>query len=74
MQDFFRCDSGYEDGAPQVAHNACHKLVLDMHYECRVQSIVTYNAKYLSRKVTKAVARTMMLTKEEFMKVHMQHL
>ena len=72
MQNFFRCEPGYEDGAPQVAFNVCHKLVLDMHYECRVQAVVTYHAQYLFRKVTKEQARTMSLTKEEYMKVNVQ--
>ena len=33
MQDFYRCEPGYEAIAAQVADTACRKLVKDMHYE-----------------------------------------
>jgi len=36
MQDFYRCDEGYEERAAIVAHNQCVKLVKDMHYEAQV--------------------------------------
>jgi hypothetical protein len=36
--------------------------VKDMHYEVRVQAIITYNAVFLGMKVTKANARSMTLT------------
>jgi hypothetical protein len=41
MQDFFRCDAGYEARADVVATTSCKKLVVDMHYEARIQAIVT---------------------------------
>jgi hypothetical protein len=31
MQDFFRCEAGYEAGADVVATTSCKKLVVDMH-------------------------------------------
>ena len=36
MQDFYRCELGYEAMVAQVADIACRKLVKDMHYEARV--------------------------------------
>ena len=39
MQDFFRCDAGYEARADVVATTCCKKLVVDMHYEARIQAI-----------------------------------
>ena len=42
MQDFYRCEAGYEDRANQVANKACFKLVKDMHYEAHIQAVVQY--------------------------------
>jgi hypothetical protein len=41
MQDFFRCDARYEARADVVATTSCKKLVVDMHYEARIQTIIT---------------------------------
>ena len=38
MQDFFRCDAGYEARADVVATTSCKKLVVDMHYEARIEA------------------------------------
>ena len=73
MQDFFRCQEGYEAKAASVAHKACYKLVKDMHYEARVQAIVTYNATYLGSKINKTQARNMRLTREEYIQVNIEH-
>ena len=70
MQDFFRCEPGYEAIAAQVADTACRKLVKDMHYEARVQAIVSYCAEYEKRKVKKEEARNIFLTREEYLKVN----
>ena len=53
IQDFFRCEPGWEVAARAVANKACHKLVGVMHYEARLQAIVTYNATFEFSKVTK---------------------
>jgi hypothetical protein len=37
MQDFFRCEAGYEGRADVVATTSCKKLVVDMHYEARTR-------------------------------------
>jgi hypothetical protein len=36
-----------------VATMSCKKLVVDMHYEARIQAIVTYHGSILREKVTK---------------------
>jgi hypothetical protein len=45
-----------------VATTSCKKLVVDMHYEARIQAIVTYHDSVLGEKVSKKDARTMSLT------------
>ena len=48
---------------------ATKKLVKDMHYEARVQAIIDYYAQHRGMKVKKEEARTMNLTREQFLKV-----
>ena len=67
MQDFFRCEEGYEGQAAVVAHEADKKLVKDMHYEARIQAIIDYYANYRRMKVKKEEARTMKLTWEQYL-------
>jgi hypothetical protein len=33
MQDFFKCEDGYEARVDVVATTSCKKLVMDMNYE-----------------------------------------
>ena len=70
MQDFFRCEAEYEARADVVATTSCKKLVVDMHYEARIQSIVTYHNFVLGEKVTKQQARTMLLTRDQYLQVN----
>jgi hypothetical protein len=53
MHDFFRCEGGYEARADVVATTSCKKLVVDMHYEARIQASVSYHGSVLGEKVTK---------------------
>jgi hypothetical protein len=53
MQDFFKCEDGYEARADVVATTSCKKLVMDMNYEARMQDIVSYHSFVLGDKVTK---------------------
>jgi hypothetical protein len=69
MQDFFRCEAGYEARADVVATTSCKKLVVDMHYEARIQAIVSYHGSVLGEKVTKQQARTMSLTRDQYLQV-----
>jgi hypothetical protein len=39
--------------ADVVATTSCKKLVVDMHYEARIQTIVSYHGSVLGEKVTK---------------------
>jgi hypothetical protein len=54
MHDFFRCEAGYEAREDVVATTSCKKLVVDMHYEARIQA--TYHGSVLGEKVTKQQA------------------
>jgi hypothetical protein len=36
MQDFYRCESPFEEKARAVAKEACKNLIHNMHYEARV--------------------------------------
>jgi hypothetical protein len=36
MQDFYRCEAGYEARTDVVATTSYKKLVVDMHYEARI--------------------------------------
>ena len=56
--------------AAQVADTACRKLVKNMHYEVRVQAVITYCADVEKRKVGKDVARNMFLTREQYLRVN----
>jgi hypothetical protein len=70
MRDFFKCEAGYEGRVDVVATMSCKKLVVDMHYEARIQSIVTYHNFVLGEKVTKQQARTMSLTRDQYLQVN----
>ncbi|TVU26594.1 hypothetical protein EJB05_29148, partial [Eragrostis curvula] len=69
MWDFFRCEPGKEAMAAHVMNNACRKLVRDMHYESRVQTIITYYATARQMRVEKKEARTIELTREQYILV-----
>ncbi|XP_072149395.1 uncharacterized protein [Setaria viridis] len=69
LWDFFRCQEGYEVRANAVADKAAKKLIRDMHYEARVQAIVTCHTGILRVKISKTETRTMKLTRKEYLKV-----
>lgn len=71
MQDFYTCLPDHEEAATAVVHNKCRKLVKDMHYEAQVQCVINYNAAFLHRRTKKEEARTMRLTREQYMEVHL---
>ena len=68
VQDFYRCDPGYEELADQVARQACVKLVKDLYYEARIQSVIDYHGLQLVQ-LKKAQARTMTLSHDQYMQV-----
>jgi hypothetical protein len=53
-----------------VATVSCKKLVVDMHYEARIQAIITYHGSVLGDKVGKKDTRTMSLTREQYLQVN----
>jgi hypothetical protein len=53
-----------------VATTSCKKLVVDMHYEARIQAIVTYHGSVLGEKVSKKDTRTMSLTPDQYLQVN----
>jgi hypothetical protein len=67
MQDSLRCEAGYGARADVVATTSCKKLIVDMHYEAQIQAIVTYHGSVLGEKVTKQQARTMSLTRDQYL-------
>jgi hypothetical protein len=62
-----------EEWAALVATKVCKKLVNDMHYEVRVQAIITYHGVFLGTKVSKAEIRTMTLTRQQYLEVNIEH-
>jgi hypothetical protein len=64
MQDYFTCEEGKQVEAARVQDRVCRERLKDMYHEARVQCIITYSADVLSKKVTKADARQMMLQRE----------
>jgi hypothetical protein len=50
MQNYYRCETGYEARADVVATTNCKKLVVDMHYEAQIQAIVSYHGPSLGRR------------------------
>jgi hypothetical protein len=53
MQLYYRCKEGFEARAEAVLTKACKKLVVDIHYEARVQAVVTYHRSILGEDVKK---------------------
>ena len=53
-----------------MSTTCCKKLVVDMHYEARIQAIVTYHGSVLGEKVSKKDARTMSLTLDQYLQVN----
>ena len=73
MQDFFRCEEGYEAKADAMADKAAKKLIKDMHYEACIQAVIQYHVEILRVRLPKSAARTMRLTPEQYRKVNIEH-
>jgi hypothetical protein len=67
MQYFFRCKAGYEARADVVAMTSYKKLVMDMHYEARIEAIINYHSFVHGEKVTKQDTQTMSLTRDQYL-------
>ena len=53
MQDFYRCEEGYEAKADAMADKAAKKLVKDMHYEARIPALIQYHTEFLRKRIPK---------------------
>jgi hypothetical protein len=53
-----------------VATTSCKKLVVDMHYKARIHANISYYGSVLGVKVTKKEARTMSLTRDQYLQVN----
>jgi hypothetical protein len=62
MQDFFRCEPGYDDDAAEVIRKRFKKLV-------QVQCVINYSATRLFKTIKKTQARKYKLTKAHYMDV-----
>lgn len=71
MQDFYRLVERHAEKAEEVQDTVCKKLVLDMHYEAQVQCTINYTASRLRKKMSKAEARTVKLTQEQYEEVNL---
>jgi hypothetical protein len=69
MQLYYRCEEGFEVRAEAVLTKACKKLIVNIHYEARVHAIVTYHRSILGEDVKKPQARSMMLTRDQYIQV-----
>ena len=49
-----------------VVTKSCKKLVVQLHHEGRLQCIVNWHRAILGEKITKEDARTMQLTRDEY--------
>jgi hypothetical protein len=56
-----------------VQDKVCRSRLADLYYETWLQCIVNYNADVLGVRVKKADARTMTLTREQYLSVSTKH-
>ena len=73
MQDFFRCAPGYEGRAERVQDKVCRNRLSDLYHETWLQCIINYNGNVLGDMVRKQEARTMTLTREQYLQVSTKH-
>ena len=73
MQDFFRCAPGYEGQAERVQDKVCRNRLSDLYHETHLQCIINYNMNVLGDVVRKQAAKTMTLTKEQYLQVSTKH-
>ncbi|KAE8784566.1 hypothetical protein D1007_41799 [Hordeum vulgare] len=66
--DFFTCVEGMEDEANDIVEEIAKKVVQDMPYHDRVNSVVKYFAYERKRLLPKALARRVNLTRSMYMK------
>ena len=73
MQDFYKCEEGMMTVTHEVANMACHKLVADMLYEACIQANCDYKHRIEKVKTNKRDVRNLKLTREQYLRVNIQH-
>jgi hypothetical protein len=65
---------------PSLSWNKCanvqtgkDKRVVDMHYEVRIQAVISFHGSVFGEKVIKTEARTMSLTEEQYLQVNKEN-
>jgi hypothetical protein len=69
VQNYYKLEEGMKAVAELVITKACTKLVVDLHYEGRLQCIINWHRAILREKITKDDARTLQLTRDEYIQV-----
>lgn len=67
--DFYKCEEGKDQEAEHVQEKVCMRLVQDMHYDARVQAVVTYYVDKKKEPMTRDQAKTKYLEKDQYMQV-----
>ena len=70
MQTHFRCVDGEEEEAAKVVRNSCKKKVSEMWYEARIGAAINYHARVLGQKLPKEEARSVTLTRDQYLQVN----
>jgi predicted nucleotidyltransferase len=66
MQLYYGYEEGFEARAEAVLTKAYKKLLVEFHYEARVHAIVAYHRSILGEDVKKPQARSMTLTRDQY--------
>ena len=67
--NYYKFEEGTQAAAELVVTKSCKKLVVQLHHEGRLQCIVNWHRAILGEKITKEDARTMQLTRDEYIQV-----
>ena len=71
MQDFFRCDPEHYEACRLIILTKVWKIIRDMFYEARLQAVMDYHRQHLHQRCDRAMAKSIYLTKEQYMMVSM---
>ena len=70
MQDFFTLEEGHDPAwVTKVQDRACRGQVTDLYYEARLQCHINHSCDVLGRYPGKSEAKTMTLTREQYLAV-----
>jgi hypothetical protein len=79
MQNYYKCDEGYEDQANVVLDVVAKNRLSEFYHETRLSCIIKHYGDVENRRVDKQEAREMVcqrtdLTKEQYLNVSTNHL